>query len=451
MTKRKGIFLIALIVGCIVLFGVSVASAQPIDNRQPLEEKSTFGPIKTPGPPPKPPKKKKTFDSSALLKKVPPKRLKAPTVKTSDLAIMTEPKAIVTMTLQGRKAVPIKKTAANNGTAEFDDLQPGRYKISAALTEFVEQESEVTIGARDSVSLNFPLEPIKYQLNIETNIPDGEVRYAPARLVGKKPDNSLDLVEEGNSCIVKIKNKKATITGLRKKYYKIDIRPSPTALEYEPVLAAIEPKNIVDEEDEAAEDLQSYIINLETKLSDQTFGTAWVSDDWEMPAGWRLKNKMSTGGASGVALPRNPLYRYYIDFEMKSGIISLDGKTVGFALRAVDAYNYYLVEISLDKAIDRYRAKGYAVKNGVPISIGSRDIPYLALDIKAKKQFNVIIKGKGNTFMIFIEDNKGVPQPVGGITDSFKTFKKGAVGIAERNSSNFEVVFFTVCPSACLQ
>lgn len=448
MTGWKSISLTALICGCIMLFSADTATGQPIE-REPLRIKSTVVSAGTRPAIPRKPVVRRTANVSALLKKAEPKRTRTVADKTTDLEIKTEPNAVVILTaLNRRGATPIRQIA-RNGIAEFNNLLPGSYKISAALNEFIEQESEVNIPAQDSLTLSFPLEPIKYQLNFETNISEGEVRYAPARLVGKNPDGSLKLEPEGNYCIVQIRNKKASIKGLTKDYYTIDVNPGAAAIEFEPLQAVIEPDDIVDEEDTETEDLKIIDIKLEEKISTQTFASAWTTGDWELTSGWTVRNKLSTGGVSGIALPRNPLYRYYTNFELISDVISLDGKNVSFALRAIDARNYYLVEIAGANAAEPLLVKGYVVKNGVAAPIYSNNISHFESNIRARKSFRVIIRGRGNTFEVFIEDNRGTPQPLGNIIDSFGNFKKGAIGIAERGNSNFEVGFFTVCPAAC--
>lgn len=448
MTRRRGIFLTALIFGCVALFLAVDAQAQPIEDREPLRLKSTVrttGTKRTRRPPPK----KRTSDSSLLVRRA-RKTPRVVTDKTSDLTIETTEGATVVMALQrGRlKPLEIKRTAVN-GKAVFENLNPGKYVLTAERENYVEQETELTVNPQETATLNFPLEPIRYQLNIETNIPDGEVRYAPAERIGVNPDGSVKLQPSGDYCIVQIKNKQAKITGLSKDYYTIDVNPSQSALEYEPLKATITPDLIVDEEDET-EGIQYIDIDLEIKVSNQTFTTAWSGRDWEMPPGWRLEDKMVTAGINGVALPNDP-YRHYTNFEMRSTVRSLDGKTVGFAVRALNKNNYYLIQVGGNRAVNRYMLTAFTVKNGVPTQLRSIDISAFDSVIDDRKWFTVIIRGEGNTFRIFIENRRGERQPVGDVTDPYENYKKGAVGVAEINNSNFEVGAFTVCPNSCGQ
>jgi hypothetical protein len=448
----RSIFLFALIFGFIFFIGTATAAAQTDDNREPFKLKTVKIARNTPPKTVNKPRDvKRKADLSAQKKSTtaakPPK---APAVKNSDLDVIIQTGAVVTMTRIGSPAAKRTQKAGNNGKAEFTNLTPGRYNISATLKDFVEQESEISIGARESSEIDFSLEPIKYQLNIKTNVSEGEVRYAPAKLLGRNPDNTLKLEPEGNYCIVQIRDGLATIKGLTRDYYTIDVRPSPKSPEYEPLLAAIEPDDIVDEEDE--QNVEVNQITLPTKISNQQFSSAWTSDEWQLTTpGWSLRNRLSTESLSGVALPRDDRYRYYTDFEMSAYVKSLDNKTVGFALRAIDANNYYLIEIGGTRAADRLIMKGYVVKNGVPSLLNSYNIESFERIIKARESFRVIIRGKGNVFKVFIENDRGEPLPVGDVMDNFGNFIKGAIGIAERNNSNFEVNSFVVCRSGCSQ
>lgn len=453
MTEGKNLPFIALIFGWVVLFSTLDAAAQSIEDRELLVVKAAA--VKTVGTKAaarRPPPKKRTADSSLLVKSA-PKRPKVPADRTSDLTIETEPNATVVMTLQpsGRGAKPTKRQEiAVNGKAVFDNLNPGKYTLSAEKENFVEQETELTIEPQRTATLNYPLEAIQYQLNIETNVSDGEVRYAPAEKIGENSDGTVKLKPEGNYCIVQIKDSKAKITGLSKDYYTIDINPSKTDLRYEPVKAAITPNLIVDEADET-DGLKFVSINLGVKISETEFNTTWSGNEWKLPPGWKMEDKMSTLGLNGVALPQDDQYRYYTDFEMRSTARSLDGKSVSYALRAVDENNYYLVRIGGKKAAEPYRLIFYVVKDGgIKQQLNSFDISAFDSVIDDKKSFSVIVKGKGNTFNISIE-RKGTPLPVGDVTDSFENFKKGAVGIAGINNSNFEVGLFLVCPKSCMK
>ena len=93
----------------------------------------------------------------------------------------------------------------------------------------------------------------------------------------------------------------------------------------------------MEENDDNPNEKQSYRIELEKKVSTETFASAWVNDDWFLPQGWKLQDrKLKTSGLAGIALPRNEQYRYYTNFEMISDVIMTDGNSIGFAWRAID-------------------------------------------------------------------------------------------------------------------
>ncbi|HSK72790.1 MAG TPA: carboxypeptidase-like regulatory domain-containing protein, partial [Pyrinomonadaceae bacterium] len=321
------------------------------------------------------------------------------------------------------------------------NLRPGKYQVTASLDGYKTQETEVEILPQKTVGISLELDPIKYQLQINTNIRDGEIRFAPAKLE-KSGSEGIVTKETGGYCIVKIQNNKAVIPDLNEGYYNIDIRPS--GVEYQTQFTAINiPEDLPD-------DNTPFGINLEKKISTETFASAWTRNDWVLPAGWSLNGKMETKNLAGIALPRNEQYRYYTDFEMVSDVRSLDGKSIGFVLRAEDPQNYYLVQISGANAAEPYRVTGFIVRDGKQEQIFSNFIQHFSSTIAAKKPFRVIIKGEENVFKTFIEDSEtGDRRELGNIIDRDKNFRKGAVGISGFGNSNFEVGFFTVCAKSC--
>lgn len=366
-------------------------------------------------------------------------------VKTSNLTVASEAGAEILLESTARGAKPLTKVIPKDNpedkTVEFENLSPGKYKITATLDGYKTQETEVDVEPQKTVGISLELDPIKYQFQINTNIKEGEIRFAPAKLE-KSGAEGVVTTETGGYCIVKIQNNKAVIPDLSEGYYNIDIRPA--EVEYQTELTAI---NIPED---LPEDETPYSINLEKKISTETFASAWTRNDWELPAGWVLNGKMETRGFLGAALPRNEQYRYYTDFEMVSDVRSLDGKSVGFVLRAEDPENYYLVQINGANAAEPHRVIGYIVRDGKQEQIFSNFIQHFSSTIAAKKPFRVIIKGEGNVFKTFIEDSEtGDRRELGNIIDRDKNFRKGAVGISGFIGSNFEVGFFTVCAKSC--
>ncbi len=442
----------ALIFSGIVFFAMTVRVAAQLDveNRQSLTEKSSNKPKKkTPVKKPNVRKQSKEETSGSLRNLSRPRNL---TVRTSYLKITTEPDAKVTLTSDKPNSIPEVRTVPDNGIIEFDKLQSGDYTLSASLDGFNTRVADLTITPQQSVGLDFSLDAEKYQVSIKTNISEGEVRYAPARFIGYNPDNSLKLVETGGYCIVPIKNNSALIKGMKRGYYTIDIRPKD--VKYQPVLAGIAPEILDEENNDPTIIPDSYQIDLPIKESTEQFPNSWTNNEWELPSGWNLSNKLSTRGLAGIGLPRSEMYRYYTDFEMIASVTLSDKKTAGFVFRVIDARNYYLVQISGANAAEPYRVKGYLVKNGEMEQIFSNPIDNVAAIVD--KQFRFIIRtekeprtGK-DLFKFYVEDSStGDRLDLGNMVDNFSFFKKGAVGIAGTANSNFEVVFFTICYRSC--
>ncbi|MGB7068412.1 MAG: carboxypeptidase-like regulatory domain-containing protein [Pyrinomonadaceae bacterium] len=379
-------------------------------------------------------------------------RTKVERVRVSNLSVITEPGAKVMLASLARAGKLVRPIVADSkGNAIFEELAPGNYSISASKAGFDTQEQDlVKIAPQKPHVLDLALVPITYKLKIETNLSDGEVRYAQAVKKGVDAKGSIISDEIGNYCIVKIeRNGQAVIPDLKDGYYNLDIRPS--ALEYDPVLVGVDvPEDTEQEDDKASGETKTFEIVLEKKISRETFGSAWTKDEWTMPANWSLDRGMKVRDSIGVALPRNEQYRYYTNFEMISDVKLNDGGTVGFALRAVDIQNYYLVQISGARAAEPNVAKAYVVRNGESQQIFSVSTTPFASAIASKNGFRVMIKGDDKGFRVSIDDSDtGIREAVGIIIDRDNTFRKGAVGIASRGRSNFEVKYFQVCPSSC--
>jgi hypothetical protein len=375
-------------------------------------------------------------------------------VRVSNLSIVTEPGAKVLLESTDKSSRPFRReiVADASGSAIFDELKPGDYKVSASKDGYVTQEQDqLKILPQRPHVLDLSLPPVTYKLKIETpGISDGEVRYALAQYKGKDAKGSIISEEFGNTCFVKIQRKgtggEAVISDLKQGYYNLDIRPS--ALEYEPTLVGL---NVpTDTEEGETGETKSFEIALKKKISTEIFGAAWTRDGWEMPSqGWSLGNRMKINNATGTALPRDDRYRYYTNFEMISDVKMLDGRSVGFAIRAVDSRNYYYVQITGPNAAEPNFAKGFIVANGEPRQFFSVSAPF-ASTTSSKNGFRVIIKGNEKGFAIWIENSEtGVRKPVTTITDPYNTYQKGAVGIASLDPASFEVTSFQVCPSEC--
>jgi hypothetical protein len=370
-------------------------------------------------------------------------------VKTTDLIVTTRPGALVQLEPLNPRARAIPpKTADEQGFVVFEDLKTNKFKITASLSGFetVEQD-DVEVPPQEIGTIALDLERVNSNLTIQTNIREGEVRYARAEFKGRTADGRIQTVETGGYCIEPIRNGRAVIKELEKGYYNIDIRPGFSEIAFEQVKTAV---NVSDED-------QSYKINLESKISTAEFSPS-TSQDWALPTGWKVERGLRNEKLPGIALPSNVAYQNYTNFELKSNVRLLDGGTIGFVLRAdKEAKNYYLVEISGASAADRNTVKGYIVKDSRREQVFSLPIPRASL-ISPQKSFRVIVRGlnaedaqKPNLLKLSIEDTETAEVfELGNIEDRDKNFRKGAIGVAASSAgSNFEVGYFLVCAGAC--
>lgn len=321
-------------------------------------------------------------------------------------------------TLQG--TVP-----AREGVFIFNDLQPGNYVVRAELKGYKPAQKEVTIRANKPSSATLNLELITYDVNVETNVNQGEIRY----------ETNDELPR-----IIPIRNGRTTLADLRPGNYDIDIRSD--EIGYQTLLATIE----------VGEGKTYFKAELKRRLSKETFSAAWINlEGWEAPDAWRIVSRKLSINGRGVALPRDESYRHYADFQLSSDARMINGIALSFALRALDAQNYYLVQLTGERADEPYVLRGFLVRNGVAQRLQpSIPIDGFAATIKPNKFFNVSVTAVANRFTVSIIDSEtGDVLPLGILTDPNRNFTVGAVGVAARDSEHNEVGTFTVCTPEC--
>lgn len=361
--------------------------------------------------------------------------------KISGVAITTvQPNAEVVFESASlkRKYKQTKNTDAD-GVLNLENVPPGNYTLTVSLKGYVTEESEIEVKPAQLVTIPVNLAPITHDIFIKTNVPSGEVRYAPIQKSARSGARDL-----GGYCMVPIKNGSAAILQMREGDYNLEIRPAD--VEYRPVSREI----AVSEESlakiENAAQSNEISINLERTVSTEDFLANWLPNEWRLPAGWRIENKRMQAGGAGVALLQNERFNYYKDFELKTNVRSLDNKAVGFVLRARDDKNYYLIEITGSAAAESYFLTGYVVKNGkVAETLVRTTIQPYAKTLGDRKFFNIIISGKGNVFKVTLEDvETGRPYVIGIVEDQNNTFPIGAVGVGTKDASRFDVNLFHI-------
>ena len=391
--------------------------------------------------------------TSVVTKVVVKTTVKTEKVKISNLSVTTEPGAKVTFELaaKGAKPTKVENVADDMGIVIFDDLKPGIYHLVAAKDGFETKEADnVTISPQKAHGLDMQLKVFTYKLRIKTNLAAGKIFFAPAKEMGKDSSGAIISEQLGNYCVVPIqKNGEATITDLKKGYYDIDIQPD--SLEFEQKATGIHlPEDLDLADGTGPGEIKTFPVDLAKNQSKEEFSTSWIAADWMMPSNWKLDRGMKVKNVEGVALPQNERYRYYVNFEMLANVKLNDDGTVGFALRARDQKNYYLLQISGNKADDANTAVLYSVINGQSKLIKSQTLLNFATTVSSDKGFGLKVHGDDTGFTVWIEDsNTGKVNPVGIFKDPLNTYQKGAMGIAALPKSNFDIRFFQVCTPVC--
>ncbi|HEY0546123.1 MAG TPA: carboxypeptidase regulatory-like domain-containing protein [Pyrinomonadaceae bacterium] len=346
----------------------------------------------------------------------------------SDAAILVEP-------LRGGEGKE-GTVPKGEGIFIFNDLKPGRYRIAAELDGYQPAEEEVTITANKNSSVTLDLKPITYSVTIAANVQAGEVRYAPvAGTKGASGEIIYDVT--GGTRVMPLQNGRAVLPNLRPGTYGVDV--SAADVGYQTLRATF-----------TLPGQTTYTVTLPKNLSTKTFSAAWASlDAWEAPAGWRVGARKLSASGRGVALPRDESARHYADFRLFSNVKMLNGVAASFVIRAVDAQNYYLIQITGAKADEPYVLRGFIVKNGVAQRFGSTiPVDAFASTLKANVFFSVSMEATGNKFKISITDSQtGDVLPLGTLEDPNRNFPIGAAGIAVRDNEQNEIERFVVCTS----
>ncbi|MEO7673657.1 MAG: carboxypeptidase-like regulatory domain-containing protein [Pyrinomonadaceae bacterium] len=392
------------------------------------------------------------IDENGTIKHPPPrikiqkiiKVVKVPEIrfqKISGVTITTvQPNADITLksAASGKKYKQIKKTDSF-GVLNLENVPPGKYALTVSLDGYVTEESDVEVIPQRLVTIPVNLAPITHDIFIKTNVKNGEVRYAR---IQKKAGNSAKDI--GGYCMVPIQNGTAAVLRMQEGNYSLEVHPDD--VEYKTVSREIAISEEVLSKTENASGRNEILINLARTTSTEDFLANWLPNEWKLPANWKIDNKRMQISGAGVALLQNERYNYYKDFELKTNVRSLDNKSVGFVLRAVDDRNYYLIQITGSAADEPYFLTGYIVKNGkVAEVLVPANIKAYAQSFGDRKYFNLTIEAKGNIFKMRLEDiETGRSFIIGIIEDQNNTFPIGAVGIGTKDASRFDVNLFNI-------
>ncbi len=330
---------------------------------------------------------------------------------------------VIVTNLQSGEVVANETLAASQRSIGLDDLKPGLYRINGTLEGYTSDEKtfKVVPGKPGRVDLN--LVPKRYDLTINLNADSGQVMFRQGN--------------EAPQMMMKFQNKRAVLSGLYAGQYNLEIVPDDSAFERQQGISVNVPAE------------NNKLVTLDYNLSTKEFSSAQTSTgDWELPTGWRFATSGAiTAGERGVALPRASDVRHYKDFQLVTDVRMLNGVAVSFVLRAVDAQNYYLIQLTGAKADDPYVLRGFIVQGGQARPFPSKyPISQLASTLKSGKDFNLRLTVKGRRIDVTVTDSETAESlPLGSLEDPAQTFSKGAVGVAVRDSEKFVVGSFNIC------
>lgn len=360
--------------------------------------------------------------------------------KLSGVAITTvQPNADITLkSAPGRKTYIQTKKTDSNGVLNLENVPPGKYALTVSADGYVTEESDIDVMPQQLVTVPVNLAPITHDIFIKTNVKSGEVRYARIqKKAGSRPQGI------GGYCMVPIQNGTAAVLRMQEGDYSLEVHPED--VEYKTVSREITISDEALSKTENASGQNEIPINLARTVSTEDFLANWLPNEWRLPATWKIDKKVQVNGP-GVALLQNERYNYYKDFELTTGVRSLDNKSASFVLRALDDQNYYLIQITGSAAAEPYLLTGYIVKNGkVAETLVPTSIKAYAASLGDRKYFNLTITAKGNVFRVRLEDTEtGQSFVIGIIEDQNNTFPIGAIGIGSKDASRFEVNRFHI-------
>jgi hypothetical protein len=322
----------------------------------------------------------------------------------------------------------------------FNRLKPGRYTVYAEGQGYTDSgEETVTVRANQTTPVTLRLDPVTYNaaFTIKDNdgalVREGNIRYAPAVLQGN------EYVRKGKTSYQEFSNGNVTLASLSPGLYIADIVVKEAG--YAPEKTTFTVKENA-----------AFNVTLKRLETRSNFSASWGSlSAWEAPQGWRTESSKLMVGAPGVALPKDDAVRFYTNFELRSNIRMVNGVAASFVVRALDSRNYYLIQLTGASADEPYMLRGFVVKDGkVAQQLGSAPINSFANTLQTGKFFAVKMKMQDNQIRVWITDSQtGDLLTLGILTDPYRTYSIGAVGIAARDREQNEVADFTVCYKEC--
>jgi hypothetical protein len=301
------------------------------------------------------------------------------------------------------------------------------------LDGYTDVEKEVTVLANKNASVTLDIKPLTFSATFVTNVPEGNIRYAPAQRSGS------EFVVTGKTTYVPITNGRTLLTDLKPGLYVADILAKDPGYQEERTSFTVSEN-------------AAFEITLKKLESTKPYAATWVSlNGWDAPSSWRVNSRKLIVSGAGIAIPTDESYRYYKDFEVSTDVKMVNGVAASFVVRAQDPRNYYLIQLTGARADEAYVLRAFIIRNGVPQRLGSPvPIDVFSSALAAGQFFHINMKMTDNNINISITDSQtGRNLPLGIITDPNRTFRIGAVGIGARDTEQNEIGGFAICTPEC--
>lgn len=345
------------------------------------------------------------------------------TPTTGSLTVVAEPKAYISVVPLNGDDPDEGTVPANEKAIIFNDLPPGRYRVTAQLQGHRSDPKEVVIKRNTPDTVTLSLVPITYNLTINSNVKSAGVMYRPK--TGSQGQQMM---------MMRLQDGHAVLPNLPPGDYELEIEPEEGG--YNQLRTSIEVAG-----DKTVE------LPLERIVTSSEF--SWADrNDWDAPNSWHVKSGKLFIDRDGLAIPRNTSFRNYKDFLLVSQVNMVNGIAASFALRVKDADNYYLVQLTGPKADEPYVLRGFVIQKGVLQRFGTTiPLSSYTATLKQNQFFKVELLMVDNNIKVTLEDHDtGEPFTLGVLTDNNRTFSRGAVGLAARNGEQNEVGRFIVIP-----
>lgn len=347
----------------------------------------------------------------------------------TSLAVFTAPGARIQVvpTSTGKALKP--EDADEEGGVIFEGLTPGEYRVTAQLDGYksIDNKNElaeklITIRRSKPEKVTLKLKQIAYEVTINFNISAGEVKYQVKN--AKDSERRMKALENG----------RAVLSDLLPGTYDLEVSPENRG--YKPLHKTIEIS-------------ADKTINLELERIETTREFSWgIRQDWTAPDSWSVNSGKLVINDSGLAIPRETGFHNYVDFKLTSDVIMVNGMAASFALRLKDAQDYYLIQLTGEKADEPYWLRAYIVERGDAHPLGTaQSVKGFAPILKQNQRITLEVTVKDNKIEVALQDPEtGEFSPVGIFTDENRTFRRGAVGIVAGKGEQSEIGRFIVCP-----